>query len=180
MSDGQQKITKDEVKEAANAWCAKLVKIGKVYRENGIEAAREYAKKEVLQKAYDYVDGQVFFKPTYAHGDQTFRPTLKGALAYFVGGDEDYPDDRGFAIHPHTFTEARYINLAQGPEGVRVHCDIGITMGYVELTDSEGGKHRADKTWVFKKYADNDIRIIAHHSSIPYTPEAKKRDAHSF
>ncbi len=32
---------------------------------------------------------------TLTHGDQTFRLDKRGALAYFVGGDEMYPSDKG-------------------------------------------------------------------------------------
>jgi hypothetical protein len=40
----------------------------------------------------------VFLKPTLAFGDQTFRNDKKGALAYFIGGNTDYPNDKGFAL----------------------------------------------------------------------------------
>ncbi len=90
-------ITYDEVNAAQQAWCDALVKIGKLKEEGGDYKA--YAEK-VLSKAYNYDHGKVFFKPTLAFGDQTFRNDKKGALAYFVGGDPDYPNDKGFALTP--------------------------------------------------------------------------------
>ena len=51
-----------------------------------------------LDTAYGYELGPVLFKPTLANGEQTFRTTQDGALAYFVGHSDDYPDDGGFGI----------------------------------------------------------------------------------
>ena len=59
------------------------------------EAATAHAKA-VLETAYAYSNNvSVLFKPTYASGEETFRPTQDGALAYFVGKtcmDKVYPD----------------------------------------------------------------------------------------
>ncbi|MEY3758918.1 MAG: hypothetical protein RIR39_409, partial [Pseudomonadota bacterium] len=79
-------ITYDEVNAAQQAWCDALVKIGKLKEEGGDYKA--YAEK-VLSEAYNYDHGKVFFKPTLAFSDQTFRNDKKGAVAYFVGGDPD-------------------------------------------------------------------------------------------
>ena len=46
-----------------------------------------------LDAAYGYDLGQVLFKPTLTSGEQTFRTTRDGALAYFVGHSDDYPGD---------------------------------------------------------------------------------------
>ena len=87
-------ITEAEVNAAQQAWCDGLVKIGKVYKDGGDYKA---AAGQVLDDLYDYKEGKVFFKPTLASGENTFRPTREGALAYFVGGNEDFPEDTGFA-----------------------------------------------------------------------------------
>jgi hypothetical protein len=55
----------------------------------------------VLSSAYNYDSGKVFFKPTLAFGDQTFRNDKKGVLAYFIGGDPDYPKDGKLKIIVH-------------------------------------------------------------------------------
>jgi hypothetical protein len=158
-------ITYDEVNAAQQAWCDALVKIGKLKEEGGDYKA--YAEK-VLSEAYNYDYGKVFFKPTLAFGDQTFRNNKKGALAYFVGGDPDYPNDKGFALKP--WVKARYDNAGNNNEGIQIYGSVAITMGNVWVTDKTGKEVMVDKTWVFKKGKDGKLRIIVHKSALPYLP----------
>lgn len=169
VEDGANSIiTYDEVNAAQQAWCDALVKIGKLKEEGGDYKA--YAEK-VLSEAYNYDYGKVFFKPTLAFGDQTFRNTKKGALAYFVGGDLDYPNDKGFALTP--WVKARYDNAGNTNEGIQIYGSVAITMGNVWVTDKTGKEVMVDKTWVFKKGKDGKLRIIVHKSALPYLPSTK-------
>ncbi|MEK0449547.1 MAG: hypothetical protein RL088_1815 [Verrucomicrobiota bacterium] len=162
-------ITKAEVLAAQQAWCDALVAIGKASETGGDPKA---LAEKVLSEAYDYDKGQVFFKPTLAYGANTFRPTKEGALAYFVGGNPKFPEDKGFALKP--WVKARFDNLGEGNEdGIQIHGDIAITMGNVWVTDKEGKETMVDKTFVFKKGADGKLRLIVHKSALPYSPEKK-------
>lgn len=161
----QTVITYDEVNAAQQAWCDALVQIGKL-KEQGKDY-RAYAEK-VLSDAYNYDHGKVFFKPTLAHGAQTFRNTKKGALAYFIGGDQEYPNDKGFALAP--WVKARYDNAGNGNEGIQIYGSVAITMGNVWVTGKDGKEVMVDKTWVFRKGKDGKLRIIVHKSSLPYKP----------
>lgn len=164
----QEKITKAEVNAAQQAWCDALVAIGKTSTDGG--DAKALASK-VLSAAYDYDKGTVFFKPTLAYGKNTFRPTKAGALAYFVGGDPNFPEDKGFALTP--WVKARYDNLGDGDEGIQIHGNIAITMGNVWVTKKDGTEVMVDKTFVFKKGDDGKLRLIVHKSSLPFAPEKK-------
>lgn len=167
VEDGAQTvITYDEVNAAQQAWCDALVQIGKLKEEGG--DYKGYAEK-VLSEAYNYDQGKVFFKPTLAYGEQTFRNDKKGALAYFVGGDPDYPTDKGFALKP--WVKARYDNAGDANQGIQIYGSVAITMGNVWVTDKEGNEVMVDKTWVFKKGSDGKLRIIVHKSALPFTPE---------
>lgn len=167
VEEGAQSIiTYDEVNAAQQAWCDALVQIGKLKEEGGDYKA--YAEK-VLSEAYNYDQGKVFFKPTLAFGPQTFRNDKKGALAYFVGGDPDYPDDKGFALKP--WVKARYDNAGDNNLGIQIYGSVAITMGNVWVTDKEGNEVMVDKTWVFKKGKDGKLRIIVHKSSLPFNPQ---------
>jgi hypothetical protein len=161
----QTLITYDEVNAAQQAWCDALVQIGKLKEEGG--DYRAYAE-QVLTDAYDYDSGKVFFKPTLAFGEQTFRNDKKGALAYFVGGDADYPNDKGFALTP--WVKARYDNAGDGNEGIQIYGNIAITMGNVWVTGKDGNEVMVDKTWVFKKGDDGKLRIVVHKSALPFSP----------
>lgn len=161
----QDVITYDEVNAAQQAWCDALVKIGQIKEEGGDYKA--FAEK-VLSEAYNYDYGKVFFKPTLAYGDQTFRNDKKGALAYFIGGDPDYPNDKGFALTP--WVKARYDNAGEKNEGIQIYGSVAITMGNVWVTGKDGKEVMVDKTWVFKKGKDGKLRIIVHKSALPFKP----------
>ena len=164
----QTVITYDEVNAAQQAWCDALVKIGQLKEEGGDYKA--YAE-QVLSEAYNYDYGKVFFKPTLAFGDQTFRNDKKGALAYFIGGDPAYPNDKGFALTP--WVKARYDNAGEKNEGIQIYGSVAITMGNVWVTGKDGKEVMVDKTWVFKKGKDGKLRIIVHKSALPFTPATK-------
>ena len=117
----------------------------------------------MLSKAYDYDTGTVLFKPTLTFGAQTFRTTKQGALAYFVGGDSSYPDDSGFALKQWVKCEATII-------GVVVHGDMALAMGNVHLEDAKGNKVTVDKSFGYLRGDDGSLRIVLHHSSLPYVP----------
>lgn len=161
-------ITKAEVNAAQQAWCDALVAIGKTHEQGGDAKA---LATQVITAAYDYDKGTVFFKPTLAYGKNTFRPTKAGALSYFVGGNPEFPEDKGFALTP--WVKARYENLGGGDDGIQIHGDIAITMGNVWVTDKQGNEVMVDKTFVFKKGEDGKLRLIVHKSSLPFTPDAK-------
>lgn len=158
-------LTVEEVNAAQQAWVDALVEIGRKY-----EAGEDYKAfaEQVLTDAYDFDNGRVFFKPTLTMGEQTFRKTKKGALAYFVGGDPEYPNDNGFALKP--WVEARYDNTERGAEEVMIHGNIGIAMGNVYFKDKEGKEIYVDKTFVFKKTDDGKVRLIVHKSALPFNP----------
>jgi hypothetical protein len=158
-------LTIEEVNAAQQRWCEALVEIGRLSSTGG--DYKGFAE-EVLTNAYDYDNGRVFFKPTLTSGDQVFRKTKQGALAYFVGGDPKFPDDTGFALKP--WVKCWHDNLSKGAEEVMVYGNIGISMGNVHFADKDGNEIHVDKTFVFKKTDDGKVRLIVHKSALPYNP----------
>lgn len=157
----QDPITESEVNAAQQAWCDGLVKIGKTYKERGDYKA---VASQIIDDLYDYKDGKVFFRPTLASGKHAFRPTREGALAYFVGGNDNFPEDTGFALKQ--WAKVRYDNNAS-ENGVQIHGDIAITMGNVFLTNAEGDEVKVDKTFVFHRGKDGKLRLCVHKSAFP-------------
>ena len=155
-------ITEADLTQARTIWGDALVAISKAFEENGIDAAREVAEG-ALDAAYGYNLGPVLFKPTMASGEQTFRPTRHGALAYFVGHDDAYPLDGGFGIKGWRYVTSE--TSASFIEG-----DVGMWMGWVTFTDKDGNVTKVDKTFGYKKDAEGTLRIVLHHSSLPYQP----------
>lgn len=161
LKGGPAPITPEDLTRAKQAWCDALLSISKTHREGG--NARAVAEK-TIDSAYNYAAGPVLFKPTLAFGDQTFRMTRAGALAYFVGGDPRFPDDSGFALKPWT---AASFKIA----GTYIEGPLGITMGHVTLTDDKGNRTTVEKTFVFRQGDDGKLRIALHKSTLPYSPK---------
>ncbi|KPA22753.1 hypothetical protein shim_10410 [Shimia sp. SK013] len=155
-------ITEAELSQARENWGAGLVAISKAYDDGGIDAARPLAE-EVIDAAYGYDFGPVLFKPTLASGDQTFRPTKKGALSYFVAHDDDYPLDGGFAL-------LGWRNVELQPVASFIEGDVAMWQGWGIFTDKDGNVTKANKSFAYKKDADGVLRIVLHHSSLPYQP----------
>lgn len=155
-----QAISESEVTAAQQAWCKALVDIGSTYQREGQPAAKALAAK-VIDAAYGYQMGAVLFKPTLTVNPQTFRTTRAGALAYFVGGDPNYPQDQGFALKGWTRCEV-------ANAGIFIAGDSATTMGKVHFTGKDGKVTSVDKTWKFVKDDAGQLRIVVHHSSLEY------------
>lgn len=153
-------ITQAEVVAAQKAWCQALLKISSAYASGGFSKAKATAEA-VIDQAYAYQFGPVAFKPTLASGAQTFRPTRAGALAYFVGGNPAFPSDKGFALKPWRSCEVTN-------QVIQLNGSYANTMGNVSLKDAAGKTTTVDKTWAFMKEPDGSIRIVLHHSSLPF------------
>ena len=154
-------VTEAEVIAAQTGWCNALVAISKEGETKGQAAAKTLAG-QVIDAAYGYNLGPVLFKPTLTEVPQTFRTTREGALAYFVGGDPNFPKDTGFALKG--WSACRAENAA-----IHINGDVANTMGKVIITGNDGNVTTVDKTWTFKKTDDGKLRIVLHHSSLPYT-----------
>jgi hypothetical protein len=153
-------ITEAEVLAAQKAWGEALVAISTTYEQKGLAAAKTLAGN-VIDQAYGYQYGPVLFKPTLTEVPQTFRTTREGALAYFVGDNPAFPKDKGFALNGWRSVEIR--NAAIFMSG-----NIATTMGNVLITDKNGKVTTVDKTWKFFKDEQGKLRIVVHHSSLPY------------
>lgn len=154
-------ITESEVLAAQKAWGEALVAISTTYDTKGIGAAKALAGN-VIDAAYGYQFGPVLFKPTLTVAPQTFRTTRAGALAYFVGQDRAFPMDKGFALKGWRKVEVR--NAA-----IFISGNTATTMGNVMIADKNGKITTVDKTWQFVKDDSGKLRIVLHHSSLPYS-----------
>ena len=156
-------ITQAEVEAAQRAWGDALVAIATEYDKKGKDAATQLAG-QVIDSAYGYNMGPVLFKPTLAAPPTTFRTTRDGALSYFVGGNPSFPDDSGFALKG--WRSYKIDNAA-----ILITGNSAISMGNVSITDSRGNVTVVDKTWGYVRDAEGKLRIVLHHSSLPYTPK---------
>lgn len=149
-------ITTQDIVKAQKIWADAIVKIDKIYLENG---DYETETHHIIDTLYAYNEGNVLFKPTKASKDQ-FRGTEKEALSYFVKGLLE--EDHGFALQP--WSKVRFEN-----EDFLLMTDYAIAMGNYYFTDAHTGKEvQVEFTFGYIKNSNEDLLINLHHSSLPY------------
>jgi len=135
-----------------------------------VAAQRAWAKHVTEQDLnrlldlYDFGDADepLLFKPTLA---DVIRLDRKGARAYFVGGDPDYPQDTGFLKRGWKKVE---FQSAVGP--ILKAGGLGYKdMGHYTFVDGDGNATRADYTFAYHKL-DGRVLISLHHSSLTWLP----------
>ncbi len=153
-------INEKELSDARIAWGKGIVEISASYEREGIEGATLVANK-VLDNLYGFELGPILFKPTLSGGDQTFRTNKEGALSYFVGNNSKYPSDNGFGIKYWRKVESE-------TSSIFINENVAMWMGWITLTDKDGEIIKVDKSWGYKKINNGSLKIVLHHSSLPY------------
>ncbi|GBD87690.1 hypothetical protein BMS3Abin03_01624 [bacterium BMS3Abin03] len=152
-------ITRKDILKAQEAWGNAIVKIGK------LKADRESYEKitdKLLDKLYAFKNGEILFKPTRAAAIQ-FRTNKEGAMSYFIGGNDNFPEDKGFALQP--WTNIRFENAA-----ILFERNIAAAMGNYYFIDINNREMKVEYTFGYIKNKEGELKINLHHSSIPFNP----------
>lgn len=160
MTYATEPITEAEVVAAQKEWGEGIVHIGNVFTEGGDYAQ---AASDHIERLYGYDLGMVLFKPTLASEDQ-FRGTFDAALSYFIGENDTYPEDKGFAIKP--WTKVRWKNVGIINSGT----NMAIAMGNYYFTTTDGDEVKVEYTFGYIKDKKGKLRIVVHKSALPYNP----------
>jgi len=156
-------ITDQEILDAQKAWGEGIVKIGKIYLEKG---DYKTAATEHINNFYNYQEGTVLFKPTLT-SEKQFRTDFRGALSYFIGSDENYPEDHGFAIKP--WSSVRWENI-----GTKIYGNVAVAMGNYYFTPAKGGDEvKVEYSFAYVKNKEGKLKIVLHDSHLPYKPAEK-------
>ena len=153
-------ISEKDLFDARTAWGNGLIEISKIFETEGIEMATSVAS-EMINNLYGFNFANVLFKPTLSGGSQTFRPTKEGALSYFVGHNLEYPNDSGFGIK-------FWREISSETSAIFIDDTVAMWMGWVVLIDRDGQVTKVDKSWGYKLDDVGNLRIVLHHSSLPY------------
>lgn len=189
------KISEDDMDGLVDAFCGAAVAISEAFWKNGgkhhseddaypqaaCDAAYDVAN-EALNGAYNYPD-PVLFKPTLATAPYMFRPTIQGAMSYFIGTecllksgnaeDQFPPGNDGTSFREHGFALANYGPSYSGISGCSwvpyayvTGVNAGVAQGRVIFERVEGTESIVDKTFSFGIFAGSgDIVMTAHDSS---------------
>lgn len=154
------KIVHHDILNALSDWGDSLIAISQAYEDGGFKPARAMAE-QTLDRLYGFELGPVLFKPTMSGGPQTFRLTKMGALSYFVGNDPEYPNDSGFGIK-------FWRNVEPETSATFIQNNIAMWMGWVSFTDKNDEVLRVDKTFGYSRNRNGNLKIVLHHSSLPF------------
>ena len=153
-----KKITTDLVEKAQQDWGNGVVKIGKIFTEKG---DLKRAAQEHVKMFYAYDKSTVLFKPTKAAEIQ-FRDSYESAVSYFVGGNSNFHEDKGFALQP--WTKVRFEN-----SGIIINEKTAFAMGNYFFTDLSGTETKVEYTFGYLLDENDELKINIHHSSLPYS-----------
>ncbi|MGY8932117.1 MAG: hypothetical protein ACKVH2_05320 [Flavobacteriales bacterium] len=149
-------IKKEEVERIQNNWSEGLLLIVSKYQNNKayISCANAF-----IDELYSYNFCDVLFKPTLVI-DTQFRNTKESALSYFIGNNDNFSEDSGFALKP--WTKIRWEN-----SGIQLFENIATAMGNYYFTKDDV-ELKVEFSFVFKKDDNGILRIILHDSHLPY------------
>lgn len=150
-------LTKNDILKAQKEWGNAIVKIGSIKDDRPL---CEKVTEGFLEKLYDFGNRKVLFKPSRAASIQ-FRPTMEGAISYFIGGSDNFTEDNGFALQP--WTKVRFEN-----RGIILEERRAIAMGNYFFTDLSGKEIKVEFTFGYLSNDKGELIIDLHHSSVPF------------
>ena len=153
-------ITKEEIHLAQKKWGDAIIKIGKLKNS---KTQYEQITDKLLNELYGFDYGEVLFKPTKA-SEKQFRLDLNAAWSYFIGGNQDFSEDLGFALNP--WTNVRFENA-----GYNISEKFALAMGNYFFFDLDGNETKVEYTFGYFKDKTGSLKINLHHSSLPYKNE---------
>ena len=151
-------ISIKEIESTQEKWAEKIKNITKAHHNK--QDYQSLVTALIQHYAYEYEQGTVLFKPTKAV-QTPFRTTAQSARSYFINGDKNHPEDQGFALD---ITDIQFNN-----HRFYLHSDIGIVMGEYIITYLDGHANKIEYTFGFVKDEKNTLKIVLHHSSLPYS-----------
>ena len=146
-----------DVESIQKKWGDNLVKLGKL--KGDIDACKKESKL-MIDSLYGFDNGEVLFKPTKAK-DQQFRLTFEGAQSYFIGENQNFSEDKGFALQP--WTNVRFENAS-----VILNEKSAIAMGNYFFTQLDGSEVKVEYTFGYFLDKQGQLKINLHHSSLPF------------
>lgn len=149
-------ITIQDILDFQKEWGNSIIKISDSYKKNN-----DYLNdtNNLIDSLYAYDYEEVLFKPTLA-SDNQFRLSRIGALSYFIGGNDKFKEDEGFAIKG--WTKIRWENA-----GYKIYSDIAVCMGNYFFSIDNSEPLKVEFTIVLK-IIDGKLKLILHDSHLPF------------
>ena len=151
-------ISLKEVENIQKDWGSNLIKLGSL---KGSFEACENEASQMIKRLYGYDNGIVLFKPTKAKESQ-FRLSFEGAKSYFIGGNDNFMEDSGFALQP-------WINVRFENASVILNEKTASAMGNYFFTEPNGNIVKVEYSFGYFLDSNGNLKINLHHSSLLYS-----------
>ena len=148
-------ISREDIEAAQRSWADAVVGVGAAGNWNEAHSLAE----QLVQSLY--VSEGLLFCPTKA-AIQQFRHTVSASVSYFVGRDEQFPEDGGFALEP--WTSVRFEN-----HGVESRENYAMAMGNYFFGKGDGSELKVEYSFVYVREENGGLKIQLHHSAMPYS-----------
>ena len=156
ISKKQNQITVDDIIEFQQKWANSIIKMGS-YKNNKYKL-NKYCNK-FIDKCYNK-SPTILFKPTKAKINP-FRRTKKEIASYFITGE--IKKDKGFVFNQWQTIQWRNTNII-------IKENYAVCMGNYKFISKSSiiTDILAEYSFVFEKNKNNELKLILHHSSVPY------------
>eukprot|EP00928_Gymnodinium_smaydae_P045670 TRINITY_DN30404_c0_g2_i1.p1 TRINITY_DN30404_c0_g2~~TRINITY_DN30404_c0_g2_i1.p1 ORF type:complete len:854 (-),score=140.25 TRINITY_DN30404_c0_g2_i1:81-2567(-) len=150
-------ITQEEIRTAQRMWADGVVEIGKYYAKGWHYHERT---NMFVDTTYGYdVLPVTLFRPAQAER-HPFRRTRDGAISYFIGGNDDFAEDSGFALRPWTSIE--FENGALLLDG-----ELAWAVGLRVCRAADGSTSRTQYVMGYVRDSSGALRLGLHHETVP-------------
>lgn len=157
-------VSIEEATSLLTKWADGVIRIGEVFQRGG-----DYKNlaSQLVDDTYDYQSAEVLFKPTLASETQ-FRLTREGAVSYFIGGNETFTEDKGFALKI-------WKSVRWEPAGWKVFDDATLVMGNYYFAHEIGGEEtKVEFVFGIHRNKEGQPKIFLHSSHLPFVPKQAK------
>lgn len=137
-------------------WADDLCQLGKEQEREMLQRRAQLFVRS--HYCYDEPGVTVLFKPTLASSIPQ-RNHAQGAISYFIGGDDFFPEDQGFALMG--WRELSFVNQEWS-----LLSDVVLVAGQLHLYKRSGHCVIADYTMGYMCCQDGQWRLMLHHSSV--------------
>jgi hypothetical protein len=153
-------ITVAEVEAAQRAWGDALVAIATEHDRNGQAAAKRLAER-VVDSAYATIWARSCSSRPWLPLRPPSAPTARAPSPISSAAIPVIRATTGFALKGWRSYEIKNA-------GILITGSSATSMGNVTVIDSKGARTTVDKTWGYVRGPDGKLRIVLHHSSLPY------------
>ena len=157
MNTLSSKEIENQVFNIQKQWAKSIVEIGKAFLDKKDYVIVTY---KFLDDLYSFKQGKILFKPTKASQKQ-FRRNKNEFVSYFIGHNKVSEEDQGFALKPWKSIYFENFDIITFDK-------ISLSMGNFFFTDYQNIQIKVEYSFGYIFDQDNKLKIIFHHSSIPY------------